>query len=48
MSNSRVHNLAQEGMIYEILAHLTGNLSDLNIKNAVSYFYFKLQTEAYF
>jgi hypothetical protein len=38
MSNASVHNLAQDGKISEILAHLTENPSDLNLKDAVSYF----------
>jgi hypothetical protein len=48
MSNASVHNLAQEGKISEILAHLTENPSDINLKDAVSYFLFQFQTEACF
>jgi hypothetical protein len=44
MSNNSVHNLAQEGKIYELLAHLTKNPYDLNMKDAVSYFYFNMHT----
>ena len=40
MRNVIVHNLAQEGKIHELLAYLTKNPSDVNIKDYVSNFYF--------
>ena len=48
MNNASVHYLAQKGKVDVILTHLKKNPLDIDKKDEVSYFYFNMQTQAYF